>query len=129
MSIRTRTTVGATVVASIGEPWDFESDAGQNRLNGSVIQESAPNETPQWCLCEVSPFLSQGRSISKVGVFRRHVGGQDIVDRLAAGERVVVNFAYDATGAELSEARLKSAISSKSDLSFLAGSVQLLPAE
>ncbi len=121
--------VGRRISASIGEPWDFESEAGQNRLEGTVIAISESGEYAQWCLCDVSAFTVAENRITKVGIVDRYAEGTRLPERLARGERVGANFVYDASGRDLTPATLTYALATKSGLAFLAGSVQVLAEE
>ncbi|MBI4511332.1 MAG: hypothetical protein HY698_16990 [Deltaproteobacteria bacterium] len=126
MSNHTDNLVGRSVSASIGEPWDFESDAGKNRLNGVVIAVSGAADSVQWCLCTVSEFRKDGNPVRTVGIVDRYAVQDDLPQRLARGEKVGANFVYDAGGKDLTPEDLRSALASKSGLSFLAGSVQVV---
>jgi hypothetical protein len=126
MSNRTDSLVGRLVSASIGEPWDFESDAGQNRLDGRVTAVSAATDSVQWCLCSVSEFRKDGNVVRTVGIVDRYAAQDALPQRLARGERVGANFVYDAGGKDLTPGDLRSALGSTSGLAFLAGAVQLV---
>lgn len=56
---------------SIGEPWDFRSEAGQGALTIRVTRW--PNT--QIAFGECSPFVYEKRRVTKVTVVPRHVGG------------------------------------------------------
>lgn len=123
MSSHTGNLVGRSVLASIGEPWDFESDAGQNRLEGRVTAVSSAADAVQWCLCTVSKFRGSGNRVTTVGIVDRYAAHGSLPERLERGERVGANFVYDASGNDLTPEDLSADLASKSGLAFLAGSV------
>lgn len=94
MSNHTDEFVGRSFSASIGEPWDFESDAGPNRLDGRVTDVSTDAEFP-WRLCTVSVFRNGGRAVTTVAIVDRYATQDGLLRRLARGERVGANFVYD----------------------------------
>lgn len=118
--------VGRSISASIGEPWDFESDAGPNRLDGKITTISSPADTVQWCLCVVSEFRKNGNRVTTVGIVDRHKAQSPLPRRLARGEEVGANLVYDASGKELTANDLRSALARQSGLAFLVGSVQVV---
>jgi hypothetical protein len=126
MSSRTDSLVGRSITASIGEPWNFESAAGQNRLEGRITAISDTSDAVQWCLCTVSAFGEAQKRVTTVGIVDRYAADTRLPDRLAQGERVGVNFVHDASGRELTAATLSSVLTSKAGLAFLAGSVQVV---
>ena len=128
MSSRTNSLVGRPITASVGEPWDFESAAGQNRLEGRITAVSDVSEPVQWCLCAVSAFGDPHRRVTTVGVVERYAEDAELLERLAQGERVGANFVYDPSGNELTVATLRTALGSKKGMAFLAGSVQVADA-
>ena len=126
MSNHTDDLIGRMVSVSIGEPWDFKSDAGPNRLEGSVTAVSGAADAVQWCLCTVSEFRKDGNPVTTVGIVSRYAAPDALVHRLARGERVGANLVYDASGRQLTADARRSALASKSGLAFLAGSVQVV---
>jgi len=125
MSNHTDSLVGCSVSASIGEPWDFESDAGPNRLHGRVTAVSSAAEPVSWCLCTVSAFRKDGHVVTTVGIVDRYAALDTIQRRLARGERVGANFVYHAGGGDLTVDNLRAGLATQSGMAFLAGSVQL----
>ncbi len=119
MSSRTDSLVGRPITASIGEPWDFQSEAGQNRLEGSITAVSGLSEPVQWCLCAVSAFGDAHRRVSRVGIVERYAEDTALLGRLAQGEKVGANFVYDPSGNELTKATLRAALGSKKGMAFL----------
>lgn len=120
--------VGRPIVVSVGEPWDFRSTAGDNLLTGQVVEASAPNESAEWLLCEVSPFTVGSRSVSTVAVVRRYAG-EEPWRQLHAGGTTYANVLYDPTGAALTPERLRSILATSAapaaNASFLVGSVRV----
>ena len=129
MSNHTDDLVGRSVSASIAEPWDFESDAGPNRLDGRVMAVSGAGDSVQWCLCAVSEFRKDRNPVTMVGIVDRYAAQDALLQRLARGEKVGANFVYDASGKDLTADDLRSALANKSGLAFLAGSVQVVAPE
>lgn len=125
MSNHTDELVGRSFSASIGEPWDFESDAGPNRLDGRVTAVSTDAESP-WCLCTVSVFRNGGRAVTTVAIVDRYATQDGLLRRLARGERVGANFVYDPLGSDLMATDLRAALARGSGLAFLAGAVQMV---
>lgn len=125
MSGQNDSLVGRQISASIGEPWDFESDAGPNRLEGKVTAVSCAADSIQWCLCTVLEFRKDGNSVTTVGIVDRYAEQDALPERLARGERVIANFVYDAKGRGLTPEYLRSALADKLGLAFLVGSAQL----
>lgn len=126
MSNHTPSLVGRSVSASIVEPWDFESDAGQNRLEGRITAVSGDADPTQWCLCTVSEFRKDGNPVTTVGIVDRYAAPDTLPQRLERGDKVGANFVYDPSGRDLTPDDLRSALASKSGLEFLAGSVQVV---
>lgn len=127
MSNRTDGLVGKRIAVSIGEPWDFESSAGENRLEGVVTAVARSGESAQWCLCAVSAFDCAGAKVSTVGVVDRYSEATPLSERLIQGESAHVNLPYDPTGNDLTPASLRKALSSQQGLRFLVGSVRVEP--
>jgi hypothetical protein len=123
--IDNREIIGRSFIASIGEPWDFESDAGENRLDGRVMAISNDDEHVQWCLCKVSPFSRNGHSVNTVGIVRRYASDDRIIDTLLQNGKVGANLIYDETGSNLSEGKLRDALASGRGCAFLVGTVEL----
>lgn len=117
--------VGRTITASIGEPWDFESASGQNRLEGKITAVSDSHEPVQWCLCVVSAFGDEQNRVTTVGIVDRYAADSLLSERLARGERVGANFLFNKNGNELTAAALRAAIASKGGLAFLVGSLKV----
>jgi hypothetical protein len=120
--------VGRAIVVSVGEPWDFRSTAGDNLLTGRVVEASAPNESAEWLLCEVSPFTIDSRTVSTVAVVRRYAG-EEPWRQLQAGGTTYANVLYDPTGAALTPGRLRSILAASAapatNAMFLVGSVRV----
>jgi hypothetical protein len=121
--------VGRPLIASIGEPWDFESSAGTNRLEGRVVAVSGPADSVSWCMCVVSEFRTDGNPVTTVGIVRRYVESEPLLQRLRRGERVGANFLYDPSGRAVTGDEIRLTLSSKTGLRFLAGTVQVVHAD
>ena len=117
--------LGRSLLASIGEPWDFTSAAGDNLLKGKVVETSDSDEATAWILCEVSPFTEGERVISQVVAVRRYEG-DDLIERLGSSEPVGVNLLYAPDGSKLNPRRVRRVLEEQRGLKFLAGSIQLV---
>ena len=117
--------VGRSVIASIGEPWDFESAAGKNRLEGVIVAVAPRNEATPWCLCTVSSFGDARRPITMVGAVRRYACEGEFLDVLAQGKTVGANFLYEPNGYVLTVTALREALRCRRGLKFLAGSLRV----
>ncbi len=71
---------------SVGEPWDFRSDLGDNVLD-IFDARKVDASGKEVILGKCSPFDHAGRRIADVAVTARHVGG-----RLFVGHSVSVSF-------------------------------------
>lgn len=125
--------VGRSVTISVGEPWNFVSEAGRGILKGRVVEISdAHAPAPeQWVLCEVSPFeAGDGKMADVVAGTLRHRSEEPLFEQLLGRGRASVNLAYEPDGNFRSEdggsdrARLNGI--RHEDLAFLIGSVQLV---
>ena len=89
---------GRKVVVSIGEPWDFASEDGDNVLFGKIVSASEPGTAvrDQRVELAVTPFTapenSQVDRLVAVGRYRDETG---IVEHLLAGSAIEVNLHYD----------------------------------
>ncbi len=95
------TIVGERLEASIGEPWNFVSEAGDNKLIGVVSAVSDNTSNDEWLLIKVSPFQYKGKNIQQVIGINRYLSTQDILAELAGGHSVVLNFMFPVDGHEL----------------------------
>lgn len=91
--------MGRRVTISVGEPWDFESPDGPNTLCGRLVgvgnEQQNPNE--QTLHIEVTPFNSPDEhTIDHLLATKRHTMAGTVVEQVARGEKVVVNFDYSA---------------------------------
>jgi len=123
------TLVGRMIVASIGEPWDFRSAAGDNLLTGRVVAVSAPDESVEWLLCDVSPFMIGTQTVSTVAAVRRYAD-EEPLQQLHARGTTHANLLYDPSGSPLTPDRVRAALAasptvSTAGVAFLVGSVRL----
>jgi hypothetical protein len=126
-SLDTPTLVGAKILASVAEPWDFTSEAGDNVLAGRVAAASAAADPVEWLLCEVAPFTRGERKVCTVAAVRRYRGDGDLLQRLRSGEAVGVNLLYDPAGQSLDAKRTRLALREQRGLEFLVGSLRVIP--
>ena len=117
--------VGKHIEASIGEPWDFSSTAGDNGFTGDIIAASTSSEIKPWELCEVSPFKHGKQLINQVVAINRYAGTQDFLELLQLGQFVVSNFFYRTDGEILAPDQVTAWLESGTAQSFLVGSFKL----
>jgi hypothetical protein len=114
-------------VASIGEPWDFTSAAGDNFLTGQVSAVASAAEPVEWLICEVSPFIAGTIQISTVAAVRRYAGEEPIQQLRQRGE-AHVHLLYDPLGAPLEASLVRTALQTgRGNLKHLIGSIRLSP--
>lgn len=88
---------GKRVMISVSEPWDFEYPGGAQGLEGRIESVRLPPERSkqQLSLELQTPFISEeGPEITRLDARIRHVLSEGLVELLASGERVAVNFSY-----------------------------------
>ena len=90
-----------SIIGSVGEPWDFESIAGDNIFRGKVISIELSPKDEQILLCKISKFNFEGKDIDTVIAGERGRPKHDICAQLLAGERVICNFAFQANGSPI----------------------------
>ncbi len=117
---------GKTFEASIGEPWNFESHAGQNKLAGVILATSIEGSDVDWLLLKVSPFDHKGHKIKQVVGVNRYSSSQDVFGQLLAHKIVTLNFMFTLDGHELTESSILSELSNQSNFSFLVGSMKYI---
>jgi hypothetical protein len=115
--------VGQHFVASIGEPWDFSSSAGDNRLEGQIHRISPSARGQPVLLCSVSSFKSSSAEIDRVAAVNRYVGAQDVLATLRSGRPVTLNFMFLPMGGTADE--LLSVLARAESMSLLVGSMTL----
>lgn len=117
---------GRRFSASIGEPWDFVSAAGANRLEGNVLMVALSKDGQPALLCRVSPFKYSLAEISQVIAVNRYVGSQDILTTLHTGQLATMNFVFSVLAQEIEEADILSALANSEPKAFLVGSMELV---
>jgi hypothetical protein len=124
MSSRTLASlVGRPLRGTIGEPWNFVSDAGQSVIVGKIESVSPAAIEAPWLLCRIQPFVHEGRTITQVVAVERYARAEPLPN-LCVGARVGVNLMFDATGKPLAPSRVAEFLASKTGR-FLAGSIQV----
>jgi len=114
--------VGKLFEASIGEPWDFQSSAGQNKIKGNITSISKGPDS-DWLLLDITPFKHDGIEINQVVAVNRYKSSQDMFGQLLSGESITVNFMYPADGHKLSPDTLWSELEDETKFRFLVGSI------
>lgn len=87
--------IGRKVSVSVGEPWDFESSAGPNRLEGEVFSvDTSPGS--QSVSVRVNPFETEtGEKVTVLTASARYTEDvESFVRLLADGESVSSNLDY-----------------------------------
>lgn len=105
---------------SVGEPWDFTSTSGNNKLTGQVIKSLSFKEKP-YLLCKISPFLYDNEMIDTVIIYKRYSDNQDLLNPPKEGIVVNIGFVKGAINLE-SENLLSNSFISKFN-SFLVGTL------
>jgi hypothetical protein len=123
-------------VASIGEPWDFTSSAGDNFLTGRIVALAPSSAPTEWLICEVSPFTVAGggrpdgrapASVSTVAAVRRYAG-EEPIGRLFQHGEAHVHLLYDPSGAPLTAEQIDAAVlAAPADQSTAAGPADRSP--
>lgn len=117
--------VGKSFSASIGEPWDFESDAGQNKLEGKIQKIVFDNARNPLLFCEVSPFSFSGNRISQVVAVNRYISSQDVINDLSVTGTATLNFIFQKSGDSFSVDGIDSTLGSLTNCSFIVGTMKL----
>jgi hypothetical protein len=112
--------------ASIGEPWDFQSKAGQNKLTGTILAVSDESSSVDWLLLKVSPFRYEGNEIKKVVGINRYKTSQNLFGDLLDGNTVTLNFMFPINGYELKNDNILTELADESKFSFLVGSINTI---
>jgi len=121
-SLSRNSLINRTFEASIGEPWDFESSAGENILVGTISALS-PENFGEWLLLEVKPFKYKEAEIRQVLGINRYKTNQVLFANLMAGKKVTLNFMFPKDGHAITESQVWKELKNNSKLSFLVGSI------
>ena len=116
--------INKKVTISVGEPWDFTSEAGQNILKGSVSLISNENET-EWLKCDVSPFYSEKCRITSVVAVSRYA--KQSFELLLKSDKITANFLYEPSGREVDSTQISTVLQKQTGMRFLVGSIQATP--
>jgi hypothetical protein len=120
--------VDRAIVASISEPWNFQSFTGDNLLTGRIAATSDDGEPVEWLLCQVARFAVGGKTISTVAAVRRYAGEEPVQQLLAHGT-TTAQLLYDQSGAALTPERVRAILaaprtSPPAGIAFLVGSLR-----
>lgn len=89
---------GKPVEMSVGEPWDFESSAGPNRLEGRIVSVAlyGAESRRQAVTVEITPFTaSNGAVVTELKAEARYEEDQEtFVAQVADRRRVAANLDY-----------------------------------
>lgn len=107
------------VEISVGEPWNFESTAGQSRLDGKIL--SADSSARQSVTLAVTPFESEaGKTVTQLTATPRYTDDlEDFIGKLAGEGMVPANLSY---ADQVPKESMPEGVSR-----FLIGSVRLAP--
>lgn len=89
--------VGQQLIRTIGEPWDFSSDAGPNRFLATITELPAPGTASEWIRLDFSPFKYDGKWITKVLSTRRN-SYQPFFKEILFGDRCTAHFYFRQDG-------------------------------
>ncbi len=117
--------IGKSFHVSIGEPWDFESNAGQNLMKGRIREIVFDQTGSPLILCEVIPFSSSGRSISSIVAVNRYQNTQDVIESLRLSGSAGLNFIFRRSGEIFSVDNVETVLNRGADCSFLVGTMKL----
>lgn len=116
---------GKHIFASIGEPWDFISSAGDNKLTG-IVQDSLFNENFSCILCTVSPFIYNNIKIDTLIVQNRRGEVQKLsIENALSRNGIEANFYFKKDGSPLNLEDFFHKKISKENISFLIGTIYL----
>ncbi len=122
--------LGRQFEASIGEPWDFVSKAGQNVLTGTLVSLSTQLRPDLRLLLDVAPFTYSGIEVRQVFASNRYEPDtEDLLAALADGKSLHMNMGFHKSGHIISKAAFESLDFMRvgSDVSFLVGAMKLKP--
>lgn len=116
---------GLPLTFSIGEPWNFTSQAGDNRLEGKIIHIEPDSDGNPLVLCKVSPFFFEMKGVDWVICSSRYSAiDQDVAKSLLSGDKAVLN-CFFFPGKPMPEGNLREMVNSTRSKHFLIGSVKL----
>jgi hypothetical protein len=118
--------IGRKFLASIGEPWDFTSGAGDNSLSGNILSIEIDRDDEPLILCSVSSFKTENVKVDHVIAVNRQMKSQDVLVDLCANKSVNCNFVYLKNGDILDLESFKSVLSDSVQKSWLIGSMKLV---
>lgn len=127
----TKDLIGEKIECLIGEPWDFESEADQNKIIGEIIDVSNEEDkklgVKDWILCKITPFDIKNNQIRFIYASKRYVK-DDLIKDLIDGKSVVCNFPYDKSGKDLSNVKIREAYLDNNFEGFggLAGNIKII---
>lgn len=116
--------IGKKFEASIGEPWDFESSAGDNKLIGHILDLPDDLSKYDWLLLEVLPFLNNNIKINQVLGVNRYISSQNIYENLNNNKKIILNFMFPKDGHNINMDTIFSELEDESNFSFLVGSIK-----
>jgi hypothetical protein len=111
------------ITVSVGEPWDFESKSGQNRLTGNIVHVVFDQESNPLLVCKVSTFLINKKNIDFVVAVNRYSTTQNLLENLGTGKPIGVNMFYFDEDVKYSD--IIDAIRKNKHLGFLVGTISI----
>ena len=110
--------------STIGEPWDFISDKGENILEGKIIDILEKNNEI-YLLCETCSFCYKGKMISKVIIYNRYSRSQEFsIENAIKSSGIIVHFLFNSSGEDINFSDIMENISMEK-FSFLIGSFHI----
>ncbi|WP_197311540.1 hypothetical protein [Methylobrevis albus] len=110
--------IGRQIIASIGEPWDFCSAAGQGRLDGTVIDVFEDGDGRLRAIIRCSAFVHNGVEISVAAASERYA------IPFALHERNGANLAFFRDGSLVARGTFPGTPGDSTTISWLIGSFQ-----
>lgn len=118
--------VGNLFIASIGEPFDFESEFGSNKLSGKILKIIISEKGQPRIHCEVTPFIDNGKKITQIVGVNRYVSSQNVIDELNK-DGAILNFMFQKSGDSFNYVDgLDEVLKDKDKCSFLIGTMKLV---
>lgn len=118
--------IGKSFFATISEPWRFESELGQYKLSGKILKVFFHRDGDPLILCEVTPFLNNGKKITEVVGVNRYLSSQNVIESLKNGE-ATLNFMFQKSGNPFDDVdNLDVILQDKEKCGFLIGDMKLI---
>jgi hypothetical protein len=117
--------LGMRLEGSVGEPWDFVSQAGEGRFIGRVTGFSIESDK-DWIAFSVSPFEFRGVAISNLIGVQRYFEPDGFIAAFRAGTSVGTNMFFNTDGSTITFDNNLASGTIGDKLSFLVGSIRFV---